>query len=127
MTCSGTHSAWSSEATLEWDVTYTFRPGGNDMLGLRLVCGSVALAALFLTWQVPANGDVPIGEREALKLSGVQKDYLTHEPILLTARLETADPKWRLPAGPGKNATGTIRFEVTPAVKERPGAKGLPF
>jgi hypothetical protein len=93
----------------------------------RPYLGSAALAALFLVCLLPARGDVPPGERGALKVTGVQKDYLTHEPILVKASLETADPKWRLPAGPGKNARGTIHFEVTPPVKERAGARALAF
>ena len=96
------------------------------MKKVRLALGSVA-AVLVLAAGPAAGGDVPIGERGALQLTGAQKEYLTHEPILVTARLLTASPQWRLPPGSGKNAAGTIRFEVTPAVKERPGARPLPF
>jgi hypothetical protein len=94
---------------------------------MRPVLSVAALGALLLPCSPSAGDEIPVGERGALKVSGAQKDYLTHEPILLTASLETADPKWWLPPGPGKNLRGIIHFEVTPAVKERPGARALPF
>jgi hypothetical protein len=97
------------------------------MRRLRQACGSAALVALFLAGWLPARADVPVGERGALQVTGARKEYLTNEPILVTARLLTASPQWRLPPGPGKNAAGTLHFEVTPAVKERPGARPLPF
>jgi hypothetical protein len=78
--------------------------------------------ALLPAWALVAGAEKqPAKVKEAVRLSACQKEFLSLEPILVTARSTAA-----LPAGPGK-ALGALEFEVKPAVKARAGAKPLPL
>jgi hypothetical protein len=81
-------------------------------------CGLVAVLAAHLT----TRGDEPSQGQRTLALSAAQADHLTLEPILVTVQLSGKDAA--LPAGVEK---GPLRFQITPAVKPRAGAKPLPL
>src|SRR6266545_5987675 len=94
-------------------------------MNMRLHRGIWVVAlALLCTGRMGTSADGPAGT-VPLSLTASQKDFLTQEPILLTARLAQAGVV--LPPGPGKLGETTLRFEVTPAVKVRPNAKPLPL
>ena len=60
-----------------------------------------------------------------LTLSAGQKEWLQVEPILVTVAADT--PGLDVPAVPGgDDASNGFRFEITPAVKPRDGARPLP-
>jgi len=61
----------------------------------------------------------------SLQLTAAQSEFLPHEPILVTVRAEGEGAT--LPAGPGESKVGSLRLEVEPALKPRPGAKPLPL
>jgi hypothetical protein len=73
-----------------------------------------------------------VESKETLHLSAGQKEFLWLEPVLVTVRIEGLRGA-ALPAvpGAGKSAksgkAGTLRFEVDPVVKPRPGARPLPL
>ncbi len=92
----------------------------------RTLWAAAAALALLGAGQLVTSADPPAGAVQGLSLAAGQKDYLTQEPILVTARLR-APGGAALPAAPGKGAKGTLRFEVTPALKARPNAKPLPL
>src|SRR6516164_1751761 len=81
-------------------------------------CGLVAVLAAPVT----TRGDEPSQGQRTLALSAAQADHLTLEPILVTVQLSGKDAA--LPAGVEK---GPLRFQITPAVKPRAGAKPLPL
>jgi hypothetical protein len=86
--------------------------------------------------------------QDALHLSCSQKEFLCLEPMLVTVRLDSARHQG-LPAQPGAvskamhaskskskaeqsaaleaSKRGTLKFDIQPVVKERPGAKPLPL
>jgi len=63
--------------------------------------------------------------KPSLDLTAAQTEFLPLEPILITLRVEGEGAA--LPPGPGESKAGSLRFEVEPAVKPRPGAKPLPL
>jgi hypothetical protein len=73
-----------------------------------------------------ADAEKSARDAEALHLSAGQDEYLPLEPILLSVRLQGRDGAG-LPAAPGQGKTGTLGFEVEPAVKARTKAKALPL
>jgi hypothetical protein len=81
-------------------------------------CGLVAVLAA----QLPTRGDEPAQGQRTLVLSAAQTNHLTLEPILVTVHLSGKDAT--LPASVEK---GPLQFQITPAVKLRPGAKPLPL
>ena len=84
---------------------------------------AVVLAAGFT---VPGTAaDRPSETKSSLDLTAAQTEFLPLEPILITLHVESEGAA--LPAGPGTSKTGTLRFEVAPAVKPRSGAKPLPL
>jgi hypothetical protein len=98
---------------------------GDTMKNCRTVlCLTVGLALLLTAGSV-VSADKPGKAKETIRLSAGQKEYLTLEPILVTARLKSASIPG-LPAGPGK-ALGALDFDIKPAVKVRPKARPLPL
>ena len=61
----------------------------------------------------------------SLQLTAAQSEFLPHEPILVTVRAEGEGAT--LPAGLEESKVGSLRLEVEPALKPRPGAKPLPL
>jgi hypothetical protein len=95
----------------------------------RGIWAAAAAAALLCAGQLVTNAGAPARVKargDALTVLAGQTDYLTHEPILVTARLQTTT-KAQLPPGPGKAGDTTLSFEITPTVKARKGAKPLPL
>ncbi len=86
----------------------------------------VVALAVFSAGQLAPAGDAPRPESEELSLMAGQKEFLTFEPMLVTLRVEN-ERGAVLPAGPGKLNDSTLRFEIQPPVKPRPGAKPLPL
>lgn len=76
------------------------------------------LCGLILWTGIGIGADVPVQVQVGLRLTASQKDFLTLEPILVTV-----ESKSLLPVAPGKSLT----FQITPAVKERKGARPLPL
>ena len=70
-----------------------------------------------LLWTGISGAEEPANSTVGLRLAASQKEFLTLEPILVTVEGKSA-----LPASPGKS----LVFQITPAVKERKGAKPLP-
>jgi hypothetical protein len=91
---------------------------------LRCAGWTAGLALLLSALAVSA--EKPAEVKETIRLQGAQKELLSLEPILVTARLESASIAG-LPPGPGKGPLGSLQFEVKPAVKPRNGAKPLPL
>jgi hypothetical protein len=88
-----------------------------------VLCSTVGLALLTVGSVVSAEKSGKA--KGTIALSAGQKEYLRLEPILVTARLRSESIPG-LPAGPGK-ALGALRFQIEPAVKERPKGKPLPL
>jgi predicted Zn-dependent protease len=80
-----------------------------------LVAALGAITCLIATPRVHAG-------KEALELRAPQKNYLTHEPLLVTIRSNGV--KSSLPAA-DKSDAALLRFDVKPAVKARPAIKPL--
>jgi hypothetical protein len=85
----------------------------------------LALALALLATVAEVNADKP-ANKDALHLTAGQKEFLSLEPILVDVRVQ-GKQDCALPASPGQSKTGTLRFEVEPAVKPRPKAKPLPL
>jgi hypothetical protein len=85
------------------------------------MCLALALSAGL--WTTPG---LAAGGQQALHLTAGQKEFLCLEPMLVTLRLDAA-PSQGLPPAPGDSKLGTLRFEIDPAVKQRPGARPLPL
>jgi hypothetical protein len=81
---------------------------------------------LLLAGALAASAERPAQVEETIRLHGAQKELLSLEPILVTARLESASIAG-LPPGPGKGPLGSLQFEIKPAVKARTGARPLPL
>jgi hypothetical protein len=92
----------------------------------RFGFGWSAALALVLVGNVAQGEGRAVKGRESLHLNAGQKEFLWLEPILVTLRLDSTQVEG-LPAAPGKSKLGTLRFEIEPAVKVRPGAKPLPL
>jgi hypothetical protein len=84
----------------------------------RLFAVLAGLAVLASGWAIRADDPVA----EPVKLLVVQKEFVTLEPILVTVRLDEKGAA-TLPAIP--SGKSPLRFEITPAVKPRAGAKPL--
>jgi hypothetical protein len=95
------------------------------MRNWRTVAGGALGLGLLLAGALAGRAEKPAGGKETIRLRAAQKEFLSLEPILVTARLEGSTGAG-LPPGPGK-ALGALEFEVKPAVKVRPGAKPLPL
>jgi hypothetical protein len=73
-----------------------------------------------------SGAERPAAAADSIQLRAAQKEHLSLEPILVTARLEGAAQPG-LPAAPGKGPAGSLRFEIKPALKARSGGKPLPL
>jgi hypothetical protein len=93
---------------------------------LRSGLWAALAAALLGAGQLVTSADGPAAKGEALKLVAGQTEYLTHEPVLVTARLHDRSG-FALQAGPGECKGKVLRFDITPAVKARKGAQPLPL
>src|SRR5262245_42556085 len=80
---------------------------------MKLTC---VLCAIVL-WTGISGAEEPAQSTVGLRLAASQKEFLTLEPILVTVEGKSA-----LPASPGKS----LVFQITPAIKERKGARPLP-
>jgi hypothetical protein len=87
---------------------------------------ALAAAALLGAGQPVSSADGPVAKGEALQLVAGQTEYLTHEPILVTARLHDRSG-FALQAGPGECKGKALRFEVTPPVKANKSGESLPL
>jgi hypothetical protein len=81
------------------------------------VLWAAAVAALLGTGHRAAAGE-PAAKGSGVELVAGQKEFLTHEPILVTARV-TDRSGAVLRASPGDCKGKALRFEITPAVKAR--------
>jgi len=88
--------------------------------------GLLLAGLLPLVGSAIATGDASGKPAEGLHLSVQQKECLWLEPVLVSVRLQS-ERLPGLPALPGKSKAGTLRFDITPAVKARPNAKPLPL
>jgi hypothetical protein len=89
------------------------------------LCLVPLLVALVLT-AGPLPGQEAAKTTDGLTVSGVQKDYLAQEPILITVRLADKHiPALPAAVGAAKEKV-TLSFEIQPAVKPRKGGKPLP-
>jgi hypothetical protein len=86
----------------------------------------LASLAILLASSLAARAENPAKAAETIALTGAQKEYLRLEPILLTARLDSAAIPG-LPTDVGSQANSILRFEIKPAVKPRRGGKPLPL
>jgi hypothetical protein len=84
-----------------------------------------ATVAMLCPGQLVTGTDRPATKEAGISLTAGQTEYLTHEPILVTARLH--DRGFALQPGPGACKGKALRFEVTPAVKARKSAQPLPL
>src|SRR5262249_21753329 len=91
-----------------------------------LRCGGWAAGLTLLVGVLAASAESPAPVKETIRLQRAQKELLSLEPILVTARLESTSIAG-LPPGPGKGPLGSLQFEVKPAVKARTGARPLPL
>ncbi len=98
------------------------------MLATRFKRVAVLVFAVVLAAGLTAPGtaaDRASEPKPSLDLTAAQTEFLPLEPILITLRVEGEGAA--LPPGPGESKAGSLRFEVEPAVKPRPGAKPLPL
>jgi TolA-binding protein len=89
------------------------------------LCAAILFSTLVVADQALSTTDQPGTTDANVGLSLDQKNFLTQEPILVT--VQVGERGATLPAGPGKSGGTTLRFEISPPVKARPGAKPLPL
>src|SRR5262245_26003383 len=78
---------------------------------------------LFPSLAAALAADEPAKAENALGLSCDQKEFLTHEPMLVALKLDGKEFAGLPAAVGGKSA---LSFEIKPALKPRAGAKPLP-
>jgi hypothetical protein len=86
---------------------------------------AVVAVALLGVGPTATTADGPAVKGVPVELVAEQPQFLTHEPILVLARLKEKGFTTLL-AGPGESKGKTLSFEITPGVKARKGAKPLP-
>ena len=87
----------------------------------------LAVGAAWVGATAPGRADDPSARtKEALHLTAGQQEFLWLEPILVTVRVD-GDRAAGLPPALGSGKPGTLRLQVDPPLKPRPGAKPLPL
>jgi hypothetical protein len=98
------------------------------MKALYLFSGSMLAAAVLLAGSGAPTADAQPAAKESLRMTAVEREHLTLEPVLVTLRM---------PGGEGPGGSGLcdptptdrdvkFRFEAEPPVKARPKGQSLP-